>query len=338
MTLNAQDNSDPAPGPGAPDPERPPLVTVAICTRNRARLMEQAVQSVLGQINDQTEILIVDNGSTDETPEAAARFAARHPSVLVRQETELGLSAARNAALAKARGAYVIFLDDDATAEEGWLEAYFQFFKAAPSARIGAAGGAVFPRFERSQPAWLEPGAHTLNWSDRTQRFTGKGGPWGCNFGLHRQTALELGGFNTALGRKGNSMGAHEETDLFQRMQRAGFELWWLPAARIRHLVPAQRLSLGFHLRVEFSHGRSSALYRLQRIPSRAARALFLLGRVLAAPFHFAVCLLAGLVVLPFRQRRAAVGLFSRSARIAGFAYQLALEAFSCEGSEFGRT
>src|SRR2546426_8522794 len=103
-----------------------PLVTVAICTRNRAAFLEKAVHSVLRQITDNTEVLIVDNASTDETPKMAAQLAATNSCVTVCRENELGLSAARNTALVKARGKYVIFLDDDAVAEQGWLEAYHQ--------------------------------------------------------------------------------------------------------------------------------------------------------------------------------------------------------------------
>ena len=53
-----------------------PLITVAICTRNRAALLEKAVRSVLRQMTGDAELLIVDNASTDDTPGVAARLAA----------------------------------------------------------------------------------------------------------------------------------------------------------------------------------------------------------------------------------------------------------------------
>src|SRR5712691_580177 len=96
--------------------EAPPLVTVAICTRNRAPFLEQAVRSVLAQIHDDTEILIVDNASTDETPRVAAALAATNGCVTVRRELSPGIIIARNAALANARGHFVLFLDDDEVA------------------------------------------------------------------------------------------------------------------------------------------------------------------------------------------------------------------------------
>ena len=137
-----------------------PLITVAICTRNRAGFLEQAVRSVLPQITGDTDVLIVDNASTDETPTITAQLKSLHSCVSVCREPELGLSAARNTALARARGQYVIFLDDDAVAEPGWLAAYRGLLGKALSVNIAAAGGAVFPRYETALPVWLDPRAH----------------------------------------------------------------------------------------------------------------------------------------------------------------------------------
>ena len=125
-----------------------PLITVAICTHNRAASLEKAVRSVLRQMTGDTELLIIDNASTDDTPVVAAQLVAANPRVEVVREDELGLSAARNAALKKARGQFVLFLDDDATAEPDWLAAYQRFLSAPPSAKIAVVGGAVFSEFE----------------------------------------------------------------------------------------------------------------------------------------------------------------------------------------------
>src|SRR5229473_753067 len=123
--------------------EQSPLITVAICTHNRAALMAEAVHSVLPQLRGDTELVIVDNSSTDDT------------------------------------------------AEDGWLEAYRRFFSGLPSARVAGAGGAVFPRYEKPPPAWLNPRAHLLDWGDEPRAFAQRGGPWGCNFAVHRRRAIE---------------------------------------------------------------------------------------------------------------------------------------------------
>lgn len=57
-----------------------PFISVAICTRNRAKLLARAVESVLPQLGPDAELLIVDNASTDETPQIAAALTARTSS------------------------------------------------------------------------------------------------------------------------------------------------------------------------------------------------------------------------------------------------------------------
>ncbi len=85
------------------------LVTVVIPCYNQAHFLGEAVESVLAQTHPHLEIVVVDDGSTDDT----SGVAARYPGVrLVRQENR-GLSAARNSGLARGRGEYVVFLDAD---------------------------------------------------------------------------------------------------------------------------------------------------------------------------------------------------------------------------------
>lgn len=295
------------------------LLTVAICTRNRAALLRAAVESVLSQLRPDTELVIVDNASTDETPAVAAAFAASSAAVSVVRETELGLSVARNTALRVARGEYVIFLDDDATAEPGWLAAYAALFARPPAAEVIGAGGAVFPRYDLTPPAWLDPMANTMDWSREACVFKERGGPWGCNFALHRARTLALGGFNPALGRKGMGMGAHEESDLFEKFQRAAGVFWWLPQARIRHHVATERLTLRFQMRSEFTGGRSAALCKLVQRPEGSARQGWRVIRLGAAPFQILAGVLAAIVVTPFRPPHVAAGIWFRACRNAGF-------------------
>jgi glycosyltransferase involved in cell wall biosynthesis len=292
------------------------------------------VRSVVSQIVPDCDILIVDNASTDNTPQLAAGFAATYPQVTVLREPELGLSVARNLALTKARGEYVVFLDDDAEAEPGWLEAYRSFFLRPPSPNIACVGGAVLPNHEVAPPTWLKSDSFPLNWSQLTQPFRGGAGPWGCNFALQRKVGLEQGGFSSGLGRKGKGLGAHEESEISNRLKQAGYAVWWLPTARIRHFVPAERLRLGWQLRSQFNQGRSSAVMRLRNANGLWLKWRYLIGRLLLAPFHLSLNVLLVLVSYPFRGGQVAAHALLRSARILGFARQLLAEAIQ---SSLGR-
>lgn len=87
-----------------------PKVSVIIPTYNRARFVGEAIDSVLAQTYKDYEIIVVDDGSTDNTQEVLKHYG--HKIRYFRQENK-GISAARNLALEKARGEYIAFLDDD---------------------------------------------------------------------------------------------------------------------------------------------------------------------------------------------------------------------------------
>jgi glycosyltransferase involved in cell wall biosynthesis len=90
------------------------LVTAAITTYNRATFLEGALESVYAQTFDDYEVLVVDDGSTDGTPDVLARHADR---IRVVTQPNGGRSAARNRAVREARGRYISFLDSD----DRWL-------------------------------------------------------------------------------------------------------------------------------------------------------------------------------------------------------------------------
>jgi len=92
--------------------ESSPKVSVIIPTYNRARFIGAAVESVLAQTFTDFELILVDDGSTDETSEIVHRYLD-DPRILYIQQNNRGRSHARNRALAVARGAYIAFLDSD---------------------------------------------------------------------------------------------------------------------------------------------------------------------------------------------------------------------------------
>jgi glycosyltransferase involved in cell wall biosynthesis len=282
---------------GTPDnlktnsPASGPLITVAICTRNRAALLGKAVRSVLPQMTEQTELLIVDNASTDNTPTMAAQLAAADPRVAVVREAEQGISAARNAALKNARGEFVLFLDDDETAEPDWLVRYQHFLSSPPSEKIGAVGGAVLVEFE-TPPARRGDASVSFNCGDTPKRLPYPASIYGGNAAYHRETALAVGMFDTQLKRR-------EDSDLILRLQNAGYEIWWLPGAAIWHLAPAEGMKFRVIFRERFNDGRYIAIQRLKSRRRGLDRGFYRIARIIGAPFHVLARLLAALITLP---------------------------------------
>jgi Glycosyl transferase family 2 len=111
-----------------------PLVTVVIPCYKQAHFLGEAIESVLSQSYPRFEIIVVDDGSTDDTSEVASRYGQVR---LIRQGNR-GLAAARNRGLAEARGEYVVFLDSDDRLLPEALEAGLECFAAHPECALVA--------------------------------------------------------------------------------------------------------------------------------------------------------------------------------------------------------
>src|SRR5262249_4803687 len=130
-------------------------LTVAICTWNRAELLDRT----LAQLRHlevppgvSWELLVVNNNCSDHTDEVLARHA---PHLPLRRlfEAEQGLSASRNRAVAEAPGELILRTDDDVLADPRWLAEYVEAAKRFPEA--GFFGGTIDPWFEVPPPAWV---------------------------------------------------------------------------------------------------------------------------------------------------------------------------------------
>jgi glycosyltransferase involved in cell wall biosynthesis len=96
-----------------------PEITVVLCTYNRAHIIERAVRTVLNQKGPDHEVVVVDDGSPDDTPKVLATIDDDRLRVV--RQANAGLGVARNSGLAVAEGDWVVFLDDDDQPELDWL-------------------------------------------------------------------------------------------------------------------------------------------------------------------------------------------------------------------------
>jgi len=286
------------------------FVTVAVCTRNRAGSLEAAVKSVIPQLTSETELLIIDNASTDDTPKMGEQFARTHPNVRIWREERLGVAFARNAALREARGEYVLFFDDDELADSDWLATYLAFLRETRTT-LGAVGGASLR--EEPAPDWVHHSFGQVDLGGESRRLTTKATPGAGNCAYHRNRALTLGGFDPALFRA-------EDSDLNDRLRLAGYEIWWLPAARVRHRIPSKRYRFKSQMRIAFDEGRAASAMRRKRFGWGVNWIFYILGRVLVMPFHIACELVAAIGCLLVGRRAAGLRLLLRIGRNLGMA------------------
>lgn len=111
----------------------PPQVSVIIPTYNRAGCLREAVDSVLAQEFRGFELIVVDDGSTDETPQLLREYGS---SIRMLRQENRGVSAARNAGIAASRGELIAFLDSDDAWLPGKLARQVEFFRQNPEILI----------------------------------------------------------------------------------------------------------------------------------------------------------------------------------------------------------
>jgi glycosyltransferase involved in cell wall biosynthesis len=206
------------------------------------------------------EILVVDNGSTDDTARVVASVAGS-TSLPIHHlyEPRIGLSYARNAGIAKARGDVVAFLDDDAWAEPEWLSALWKPYAYDPA--IVCVGGKIVLDWSNCQPPrWLRPsflgylGTYDLG-NQRCDLSPRDLLPFGGNISFRRSTLETVGGFRNDLGRSGNRLGAGEEGELCRRLLKAGHRIVYEPNAVVHHIVLPFKLKPDFFLRLARDSG-----------------------------------------------------------------------------------
>lgn len=119
----------------------PPLVTVLVPTHNRAHYLAVAIESVLLQTHAKFELIIVDDGSTDNTENVVDGY--QDPRIRYIYQQNSGRSAARNLGISLARGDYIAFLDDDDLFEPDKLQRQVQYMEAEPTIDLVASGATL---------------------------------------------------------------------------------------------------------------------------------------------------------------------------------------------------
>ncbi|MDR3448907.1 MAG: glycosyltransferase family 2 protein [Alphaproteobacteria bacterium] len=222
-------------------------IGVVIPTRNRAAFLGKALMSLCEQTlaPSRYEICVVNNGSTDATPEVVALINAHYPKhrVFMVDEAQTGVAYARNTGMRATTAPLIVQGDDDATASPDWLEKFIAAF-AAQGGDVGKIGGDVIPVWGAPRPDWLTdpmlPLLTAASGFGDQPRYMNEG-LLECN-GCYRREALEQAGlFPTTLGRKGaNLLSAEHAVDLVMHMQ--GWKLYYDPAIVIHHHIHAERL------------------------------------------------------------------------------------------------
>ena len=279
--------------------------SVIIATYNRAALLDECLTHLRAQrFTAGDEVIVVDNGSTDETAAVvAAHQRTWTTSLRLLRETRPGKSHAIAHALGAAAGDLLVFTDDDVNVGAGWIEA---IRGAMSDPGVAMAGGPVAARWESTVPQWLRRAVAEhprlgapialLDYGDECA-ILGERTLLGANLAVRRDIFVAVGGFPTHLGKLRGTLLSGEDHELCRRVQASGHRAVYTPGAVVYHWVPAERARVPYFLNWFFWSGITHAIMDQSEAPPARAVAgvpLYLIRRTAAACAGVAAALVAG--------------------------------------------
>ena len=216
-------------------------VSVVVCTYSLEMYddFQEAVESLLSQTYDDVEVVIVVDGTDAVAERVRDDYGKRDDVVIHVNEENVGLLRSRNRGAELASGDVIAFIDDDAVADERWIE---ELVVAYETHDVTAAGGRMTPIWVADKPSFLPEEFYWLVGVTHRGFADGPGyvrNTFGSNISFCRDVFLELGGFDPEIGgRKGDKNLQGGETELCARLgAEYGESVWYEPAATVGHKV-----------------------------------------------------------------------------------------------------
>jgi glycosyltransferase involved in cell wall biosynthesis len=244
--------------PQAHSIDRQTSLSVVVCTNRVPDQLSTCLKSLARQVDmeEKYEVLVVNNApellAIDHcVGEARSQwFSGREDRLRLIHCPLRGLSNARNAGMAVARGEVICFIDDDAEAAPDWLFWIWKAFINHPD--VGVIGGKILLDEPKEKPWWyrsswkrfwshFDPPYEEFQQVDRWQDY-----PWGANWTARAAALNSIGGFRSKYGRMGKNLTGGEEIVAASLVQKMGWKVGIEPKAEVIHHVDAARFSLSY--------------------------------------------------------------------------------------------
>lgn len=253
-----------------------PSVSVVMCTHNpRSAILARTLEALRAQTEPASrwELIIVDNASA--TPLAGQVDLSWHPAGRIVREERTGLTYARLRGIAESAAQLIIFVDDDNVLAPDYVETALRLGREHPF--LGAWGGAIMGEYEIPLPAWAEDhlgllairGCTRTSWTN--EPYGSQSTPVGAGMCIRRHVAVAYAAataadpFKGRLGRAGSTMMACEDTEMAHTSFESGLGVGLFPQLSLLHLIPADRLTQSYMLRVAEGRQASIVVMRAMR-------------------------------------------------------------------------
>lgn len=257
------------------------FISIIIPTRNRATYLIDAINGIYQNefpLN-QFEVLVIDNGSTDETASLCLNLKDKYSNLKYFIETQNGLHYGRHKGLKESKGEILIFIDDDVIVSLHWLKTYLDIFARDP--KIVLAGGNNLPQYEGEVPAWEDSlwkkneygkflsEYSLIHFTIPAQEFS----PYfvfGCNFAIRKQFLLECKGFHPdGFAKENILLRGDGESYISEQVETLGLKAFFHPDAFIYHRIPGERLKESYLISRHYAQGVSFSFASLRKLKKK---------------------------------------------------------------------
>ncbi len=227
------------------------LFSIVVPTYNRLSQLELALRSILNQNFDDYEVIVVNDGSTDDTEQYLKSLAT--PKLKFISQNNKGPAAARNAGIRLAQGKYIVFTDDDCTVPQNWLS---NFKKVFESNEVDIIGGAV--RNSNKKNIYSDVSQHITNFFVEYLNREGGSSPFltSNNIAYRVDVLKKVGGFDERFKKAGG-----EERGLNWKILSTGSKSAYVSEIIVEH---NHEMNLSGFVRQQLNYGRGSfVLYKV---------------------------------------------------------------------------
>lgn len=235
-------------------------ISIIICTYNGKTKLSETLQNIVRLKRPcSTELIIVDNASTDGTSEYCKEFLSNQHQGLpwkIVYEIKPGLMNARIRGLRESQHEILLYCDDDNTLSEDYLEKGFQILNE--NEKIGALGGCGSPIFEAEPPKWFENYSQSFavgpqaNKDGKISQFPAE--VYGAGIFIRKEPLLYFLNRNfksVLLGRTANKLASGEDVEWCYLVQLRGYEIWYNHNLTFGHAISSSRLNWNYYLRLK---------------------------------------------------------------------------------------
>lgn len=243
------------------------MISIIIPTYNRANFLKTTLASIVKQnyATDDFEVIVVDNGSTDDTKRVCSEYETHIKNFIYCYDNIPGLLTGRHKGAQVSKGEILAFIDDDVELSPHWLTGIQESFSAS---EVSLLTGPCLPKYETSPPAWLNyfwddtpyggkmcTWLSLLNLGNKTIAIH-PNYVWGLNFSIRKNVMVHLGGFHPdCIPDNLQQYQGDGETGLTIKAAQMRLTAQYNPKVMLYHIIPASRLTLAYFEKRAFYQG-----------------------------------------------------------------------------------